>query len=90
MLSERERRTLARMEQELRESDPDFVSQFHALPTRPITPSGPSLLLVVGLLLMVLGSAIVAVPLALLGMAVALGALVLAYQRNGRAGFSPA
>ncbi len=90
MLSERERRTLARIEQELRESDPDFVSQFHAAPARPSGPSGPSLLLAVGLLLMVLGSAIVAVPLALLGMTVALTALVLAYQRNGRAGFSPA
>ena len=91
MLSERERRILERIEQHLRSSDPDFVRQFHtAAASYRASSARPRLLLVVGLLLMVLGSALVAPPLAILGMGVALGALVLAHQRGGPAGLSPA
>ncbi|MCX6464638.1 MAG: DUF3040 domain-containing protein [Pseudonocardiales bacterium] len=91
MLNDRERRTLERIEQHLRTSDPEFVRQFHtAAASYRAASARPRILLVVGLLLMVLGTALVAPPLAVLGMGVSLGALVLAHQRNGSAGFSPA
>jgi hypothetical protein len=91
VLNERERRTLERIEQHLRSSDPEFVRQFHTAAASYRTASArPRLLLVVGLLLMVLGSALVAPPLAVLGMGVSLAALVLSHQRSGPAGFSPA
>lgn len=77
MLNDRERRVLARMERELAASDPDLVRLFRS--ARPSRVSGPTLLLALGLAVMVLGSAMVSVPIAVLGMVVAAGALVAAY-----------
>lgn len=89
MLNDRERQVLARIEHHLAITDPEFTQLFRtAAPRR--SGMNPSLLLVLGLALMVLGSAVMAVPVAVLGMAVAAGALVVAFQRNGAAGFSPA
>jgi hypothetical protein len=90
VLSDRERRTLERMEQHLRASDPDFVHRFHSAAAPARSDGAPRVLLVLGLLLMVLGSALAAVPLAVLGIGLSLAALVTAFQRNGGAGFSPA
>lgn len=80
MLSDRERRVLDRIEQELRRSDPDLVRKFARMRARRV--SGPAMLLAFGLVLMVFGSAIVSVPVALLGMAVAAIALAGAYYRR--------
>ncbi|MBW0117179.1 DUF3040 domain-containing protein [Pseudonocardia abyssalis] len=89
MLNDRERQVLARIEHHLAITDPEFIQLFRAATPRRAGVN-PSLLLVLGLALMVLGSAVMAVPVAVLGMAVAAGALVVAFQRNGAAGFSPA
>jgi Protein of unknown function (DUF3040) len=78
-MSDRERRVLESIEHELRRTDPRFVRQFARLGKRRIT--GPSMLLTLGLVVMVLGSAIVSVPVALLGIAIAAVALVAAYYR---------
>ena len=80
MLSDRERRVLERIEQELRRSDPDLVRKFTRMRTR--RASGPAVLLGVGLVVMVLGSAIVSVAVAMLGIAIAGIALFLAYHRR--------
>lgn len=89
MLNDRERQVLARIEHHLAITDPEFIQLFRgAAPRR--SGLNPSLLLVIGLALMVLGSAVTAVPVAVLGMATAAWALVAAFQRNGSAGFSPA
>lgn len=79
MLNDRERRAPARIEQELTSSDPDFVRLFR--PMRAPRISGPAVLLALGLALMVLGSALVSVGIAVLGMLVAGGALYGAYRR---------
>ncbi len=90
MLSERERRTLARMERHLLESDPDLVRMF----TRAARGPGgttPKFLLITGLVLLVLGSIVAAVPVALAGMTLAIFALFAAHTgatRFGRAGFA--
>ena len=81
MLSDRERRTLARIERHLLESDPDFARKFaRATPTAqsPI----PMFLLVAGLTLMVLGSVVAAVPVALAGITLSLLGLVAARHRS--------
>ncbi|MDT7578078.1 MAG: hypothetical protein QOH17_4411 [Pseudonocardiales bacterium] len=80
MLSERERRVLDRMEQDLRRSDPALVRKFARMRARRI--SGPAMLLTVGLAIMVFGSAIVSVPVAVLGMGIAAIALVAAYHHR--------
>lgn len=86
MLNDRERRVLARIERELTASDPDLVRLFRS--ARPSRVSGPTLLLALGLAVMVLGSALVSVPIAVLGMIVAGCALVAAYRAP--IGFRPA
>jgi hypothetical protein len=78
-MSDRERRVLESIEHELRRTDPRLVRQFARLGKRRIT--GPSMLLTLGLVVMVLGSAIVSVPVALLGIAIAAVAVVTAYYR---------
>jgi hypothetical protein len=78
-MSDRERRVLESIEHELRRTDPRFVRQFARLGKRRIT--GPSMLLAVGLLVMVLGSAIMSVAVAVLGIGIAAVALVAAYYR---------
>jgi hypothetical protein len=80
VLSDRERRVLERIEQELRRSDPDLVRMFSRMRRR--RAGGPAVLLGVGLVVMVLGSAIVSVAVAALGMAIACIALVAAYHRR--------
>jgi hypothetical protein len=78
-MSDRERRVLESMERELRRTDPRFVRQFARLGKRRMT--GPSMLLALGLLVMVVGSAIVSVPVAVLGIGIAVVAIVAAYYR---------
>jgi hypothetical protein len=84
-MSDRERRVLESIEQELRRSDPQFVRRFARLGRRRMT--GPAMLLVVGLVVIVLGSAIVSVPVAVLGMGIAGVALLAAYHRPLGFGF---
>ncbi len=79
MLSDRERNVLARIEQELMATDPAFVRQF-ASPRRRLV-GGPALLLALGLAVMVFGSAIISVEVAVLGIGIAVVALVAAYHR---------
>ena len=78
-MSDRERRVLESIERELRRTDPRLVRQFARLGRRRIT--GPSMLLTLGLVVMVLGSAIVSVAVAVLGIGIAAVALVAAYYR---------
>jgi hypothetical protein len=78
-MSDRERRVLESIEQELRKSDPEFVRRFSRLGKRRMT--GPSMLLALGLLVMVVGSAIVSVAVAVLGIGIAAVALLAAYYR---------
>ncbi len=91
MLSDRERRALAVIEQQLAASDPEFVRTFRG-PVR--RPAGgvllPRVLLVLGLALVVLGSATVALAVAALGTAVTMASLVLIARRDDGAGISPA
>ena len=84
-MSERERRVPEHIQRELRRSDPDLVRSFARLGKRRIT--GPSMLLTVGLIVMVAGSAIVSVPVAVLGIGIAAVALVAAYHRPLGFGF---
>ena len=89
MLSDRERHTLARIEQQLVSSDPDFARLFDTAARRR-SGATPRALLVMGLALMVLGTAVTAVPVAVFGMLISAVAIVAAFQRNGMAGFSAA
>ena len=84
-MSDRERRVLESIEQELRRSDPEFVRRFARLGKRRIT--GPTVLLAMGLVVIVLGSAILSAPVAVLGMGIAGVALVGAYHRQLGFGF---
>ena len=90
MLNDRERRMLERIERHLIESDPDFVRLFAADARRAREGRMPTILLVAGLALMVLGSLLVAVPVALLGITLSLFALFTAYTRTSpsRPGFA--
>lgn len=90
MLSERERRTLAGIEQQLATSDPEFVRIFHAPARRRVGRVLPRLLLVLGLSLMVVGSVVVSVPVAAVGVGLSLVSLGLACQRTGGTGPVPA
>lgn len=89
MLNERERRSLAHIEQQLMASDPDFARLFQTAARRQ-SGTTPRTLLVVGLALLVLGAATTAVPVAVFGMLIATVAIFTAYRRTGSAGFSPA
>jgi Protein of unknown function (DUF3040) len=84
-MSDRERRVLESIEQELRRSDPEFVRRFARLGKRRF--SGPAILLAVGLVMIVLGSAIVSAAVAVLGLGIAAVALVVAYRRPLGFGF---
>jgi hypothetical protein len=84
-MSDRERRVLESIEQELRRSDPEFVRRFARLGKRRL--SGPAILLAVGLVMIVLGSAIVSAAVAVLGLGIASVALVAAYRRPLGFGF---
>lgn len=90
MLNDRERRILDRIELQLVESDPEFARLFAALHHPRGESRTPTFLLVVGLMLMVLGSMMVAVPVALGGIALSLYALLAAYTRSSsrRTGFA--
>ena len=81
MLSERERRTLARIERHLADTDPALalVLSTGTLP-RPRW-ANPTALLVMGLVLLVFGSVIAAVPVAVLGIALAVLAMFTAHRR---------
>jgi hypothetical protein len=91
VLSDRERRALMVIEQQLASGDPEFVRIFRA----PVRPSAGVLLarvlMVLGLALVVLGSATVALPVAALGTAVTLGGSLLMVPRGRDAtGLDPA
>ncbi|OLT17642.1 hypothetical protein BJF78_12695 [Pseudonocardia sp. CNS-139] len=81
MLSERERRTLARIERHLADSDPALarVLASGTLP-RPRWAHPPALL-VSGLLLLVFGSVIATLPVAVLGIGLAMAAMLVAHHR---------
>lgn len=85
MLNERERRVLARIERHLAETDPDLVRLFTGGPLKRGAASSPRVLLVIGLVLLVLGSAAAVIPVAMFGVSLAVVALFLAYL--GPAGF---
>lgn len=81
MLSERERRTLSRIERHLSESDP-ALAQVLATGSPPRSAwANPIMLLAVGLVLLVFGGIIAAVPVALLGVAIAVLAMFTAHRR---------
>lgn len=82
MLSERERRVLARIEASLKETDPDLVRLFHEGALRPTVHGLPRTLLVFGLVMVVLGALVAAVPVAMFGMALTVAALWLAWTRS--------
>ena len=91
MLNDRERRILERIERQLIESDPEFARLFATFQHHPGESRMPAFLLVAGLALMVLGSVMVAVPLALFGIALSLYSLFTAYTRTSparRTGFA--
>ncbi len=79
-MSDRERRVLESIEQELRRSDPELVRLFARLGRRRI--KAPSMLLAVGLVVMVMGAVIASVAVAMLGIGIAGGALVAAFHRR--------
>jgi hypothetical protein len=80
VLSERERRVLARIERHLTESDP-ALAEILTTGTLPRSRwANPVVLLVTGLLLLVFGCVIAAVPVALLGIAIAVGAMYTAHR----------
>ena len=85
MLSDRERRTLASIERQLVESDPELARLFaQGVPRRTGFPV-PTFLLVTGLVLMVLGSMLVTASVAVTGIAFATLALGMTYYRaHGR------
>jgi hypothetical protein len=81
VLSERERRTLARIERHLADTDPTLA---HVLSTGTLPRSrwaNPTVLLITGLVLLVFGSVIAAVPVAVLGIAMAVLAMFTAHRR---------
>jgi hypothetical protein len=80
VLSERERRTLARIERHLVESDPGLarILSTGALP-RPRW-ANPTVLLIAGLMMLVFGCVIAAVPVVMLGIGLAVMALFTAHN----------
>lgn len=80
MLSERERRILARIDRHLTESDPDLARLFAGATAHPDTTT-PTFLLVVGLALVVFGSLAAALPVSLAGVVLSVFALIAAYAR---------
>lgn len=84
MLSERDHRVLARIERQLIESDPDFARLFadHALRSSP-AGSTPTFLLIAGLALLVIGSIVAVVAVAVAGMVLSMVALFAAHARPG-------
>lgn len=81
MLSDRERQTLARIERHLVESDPELAGLFARAALRGSGNATSTFLLVAGLALLVLGSAVAAVPVAVAGMGLAVFALLTTHSR---------
>lgn len=81
MLSERDRRVLARIEEHLAQTDPDLVRLFREGPRRGRGNGLPGALIALGLLLAVLGSMLATVPVALLGVSMIVLALYVALVR---------
>lgn len=87
VLNERERQVLAHMEHTLSASDPELARLLAG------SDAGggavvPTLLLVAGIALMVLGSAVATVPIAVTGMALSVTALLMVHTRPGGSGGS--
>jgi hypothetical protein len=81
VLSERERRALARIERHLADSDP-VLAHILSSGTLPRPQwANPTMLLISGLMLLVFGSVIAAVPVAVLGIALAVLAMFTAHRR---------
>lgn len=82
MLSDRERRILARIERQLVESDPDLARMFSGEFRLTRSGSGvPTLMLIAGLMMLVTGSLLAIIPVALAGMAISVFALFMAHAR---------
>jgi hypothetical protein len=81
MLSERDRRVLARIEEDLAQSDPELVRMFHEGVPRARGQGLPATLVALGLLLAVGGALIAVLPLALLGVVMIVAALYVATVR---------
>lgn len=75
MLSERERRTLDDIERELATSDPELAHLLATSPTRPVQVAFPQVFIVIGLVMIVLGSVMVSIVLAAFGMMLTVGAV---------------
>jgi hypothetical protein len=84
MISERDRRALARIEEHLAETDPDLVRMFREGPRRRRSAHGlPGVLIGIGVLLAVFGSIISTLAVALLGVALIVVALYITALRGG-------
>lgn len=81
MLNERERRSLARIERQLTESDPDLARLFTGALHPGSAESTPTFMLVAGLALVVLGSLVVVAPVAVAGVVLSVFGLVTAHLR---------
>jgi len=81
-MSEREHRTLARIERHIAESDPRlaWMLRSHRLPSHAV----PVLLLAIGLAAILVGGVTATIPLVLFGAATALVALAVAAVRSVR------
>lgn len=88
MLSDRERQTLVAIERQLVESDPELARIFAGGAPRRGRRGLPRVLLICGVLLMVIGSMIVTVSVAITGIALSILALCLAHARPAGLGRS--
>jgi hypothetical protein len=86
VLSERERRTLARIERHLVESDPDLARLFARAALRRSEGTASTFLLIAGLAMLVFGSLVAVIPIAVAGMALSMFAVFTAYTRTTRQG----
>lgn len=83
MISERDRRALAGIEQHLVATDPDLVRMFREGPRRRPGQGLPCVLVVLGVVLAVFGSIISTLAVAVLGIAFILVALYVSAVRAG-------
>lgn len=87
MLNDRERRVLARIERQLRDTDPHLAQLFDG--SAPSDPGvTPRFLLVTGLALLLLGTVLVAVPVAVAGMVLSGFSLLVAHTRPAGFGYA--
>ncbi|MGD9525284.1 DUF3040 domain-containing protein [Pseudonocardia sp.] len=83
MISERDRRALAKIEEHLAATDPELVRMFREGPRRRSRLGLPGALIALGVVLAVFGSIISTLAVALLGVAFIVVALYIAALRAG-------